>query len=526
VGAVKNARRLIALNDAAERAGWRVGMSFADACAIVPDLMSADEAPQEDARLLSAVADWCERYTPLVGLDAPDGLLFDITGVAHLFGGEAALAQDLTQRLAGFGFRTRIGIADTVGAAFAMAHHGKERIVPCGKTREVLAPLPLAALRLPLETRQGLSRLGLKTIADLMACPRGPLTARFGAHLMRRLDQALGAEEEPISPRQPAPALSVEQGFAEPIFRDEDVLLIIGRLTERLCESLEKRGEGIRRIRASVFGVDGRLFRLDIGTSGPLRDGVRLHRLFADKFATVSWDCEFGFDCIRVSVLETQSVSPAQKNFAAGEDDGQTVSHLIDRLTARLGETRVLRLVEQDVHVPEHACVAIPAADAEEFSVPITSPLRGGRNAEAASAARHFGWGDGCGEAPPPEIARDARSQFRPPRKGEVMPRTHDTLAAMRPVRLFERAEPIEAIAEVPDGPPVRFKWRRAVHHVARVEGPERIALPWWRDGKNRPLTRDYFRVETDAGARLWLYRDGLFRETLGPRWFLHGFLP
>src|ERR1051326_1918768 len=235
VGAVKNARRLVALNDAAERAGLRVGMSFADACAILPSLVYADDAPQEDARLLSQLADWCERYTPLVGLDPPDGLLFDITGVAHLFGGEACLARDLAQRLKGCGFKARIGIADTVGAAFAIAHHGNDMIVPAGRTREALAPLPLAALRLAFETRQGLARIGLKTVGDLMMQPRGPLTARFGREVMRRLDQALGAEEEPISPILPVPALSAEQGFAEPVLRDEDVLEVIGCLTQRLC---------------------------------------------------------------------------------------------------------------------------------------------------------------------------------------------------------------------------------------------------------------------------------------------------
>jgi protein ImuB len=262
--------------------------------------------------------------------------------------------------------------------------------------------------------------------------------------------------------------------------RDEDVLHIIDRLTLHLCASLEKRGQGARRIMASVFGVDGRVFRLEIGTSRPLRDCTKLHRLFTDKFANATWDSEFGFDRIRVSVLEAESLGPAQKDLTAGEDNGHTLSHLIDRLTARLGECRVLALVEQDTHVPEHACVAIPAAEAEDFA--------------------------------------------SKPHKGEGI--KLDTLAAARPVKLFERPELIEAVAEVPDGPPVRFTWRRTTHQVVRVEGPERIALPWWRDGKNRPLTRDYFRVETEAGARLWLYRDGLYGETVGPRWFLHGFLP
>jgi len=136
------------------------------------------------------------------------------------------------------------------------------------------------------------------------------------------------------------------------------------------------------------------------------------------------------------------------------------------------------------------------------------------------------GGGIVAGALPPPEIARGrSRAISTSPQGGDDVLK-HDTLAAVRPVKLFERPEAIEAVAEVPDGPPVRFKWRRTMHQIIRVEGPERIALPWWRDNENRPLTRDYFRVETDIGARLWLYRDGLYGEALGPRWFLHGFLP
>jgi protein ImuB len=289
------------------------------------------------------------------------------------------------------------------------------------------------------------------------------------------------------------------------------VLCVIDRLTQRLCASLEKRSQGARRIMASVFGVDGRVFRLEIGTSAPLRDGDKLHRLFTDKFANVTWDSEFGFDRVRVSLLEAEAIASAQKDLAAGEDNRQTVSHLIDRLSARLGESRVLKCVEQDTHVPEHACVTVPAAEAEEFGY---SPAK--RKSERASAPSTMlrmvqleSW-----------RARGAGPRFA----GED--HAIDTLAAVRPVKLFERPELIQAIAEVPDGPPVSFRWRRMSHTVARVEGPERIALPWWRDGENRPLTRDYFRVETDDGARLWVYRDGLYRETIGPRWFLHGFLP
>jgi protein ImuB len=482
VGSVKNARLLIAINDAAARLGLRAGMSFADACAICPTLDWAETAPEEDARVLDGVAGWCERYTPLVGIHPPDGLIFDVTGVAHLFGGEAALARDLLTRLKAQTFHARIGVADTVGAAWAAARHGKTPIIQAGETEEALASLPLSALRLAPEIRDGLVQLGLKTVGDIMARPRAPLTARFGAELMQRLDQAVGREEEPITPRLPVPSFSVEQGFPEPLLRDEDLTAVLARLTERLCDLLEKRGQGARQMLVSFFGVGGTVNRIQIGTSGPLRDASRLNRLFTDKFALGQWDNEFGYDRIRLAALETGMLVPAQKDLSCGED-GPELAHLIDRLTVRLGALRVLRFMAQDSHVPEQESVVIPAASADEFAqLPPTSSPQG---------------------------------------RGEVA----DSLAPARPLRLFERPERIDVIAEVPDSPPVKFRWRRVAYDVARVEGPERIAMPWWCEGK-RVLTRDYFRVETRDGARFFLYREGLYGETAHPSWYLHGFLP
>ena len=494
VGPLKQARVLTAVNDVAARLGLRVGLSFADACAIHPALAWAESAPEQDARLLEAIADWCERYTPLVGLDPPDGLFFDITGAAHLFGGEVSLARDLVKRLAAQGLHARIAIADTVGAAWAVARHGKMPFVPPGQTAAALAPLPLAGLRLSSEIHDGLAQLGFKAIGDIMDRPRAPLAARFGEGLMRRLDQALGRDDEPITPRTPIPPLSVEQGFPEPLLRDEHVLAVLARLEERLCGLLESRGEGARRMLASFFGVDGTVHQLQIGISRPLRDAARLHRLFTDKFSLQQWENEFGFDRIRVAVLEAESFVPSQKDLAGGGEGGELV-HLVDRLSARLGAARVLRLMPQDTHVPELESVAVPASSAAEF----TSRLRRGRRGEARTT-KPGGWVE-C-------------------------PSRQDSLAPPRPLRLFERPEPISAIAEIPDGPPVRIRWRRVSHDIARVEGPERIAMPWWRDKDNRALTRDYFRVETVGDARLWLYREGLYEETAQPRWFLHGFLP
>jgi protein ImuB len=522
-GTVKNARLLTAVNDAAARAGLRVGMSFADACAIQPALHWAEAAPEADERLLLALAGWCERYTPLIGVNRPDGLMFDITGVAHLFGGEMALARDCAKHLSRFGLHTRIGIADTVGAAWAAARYGKIAILPSGQTAAAVASLPLGALRLTEEIRNGLRQLGLKTIGELMTRPRAPLAARFGQELIQRLDQIAGREDESITPLLPVPQLSVEQGFPEPLLRDEDILGVLARLGERLCAMLEQRGQGARQMKAWFFGVDGTVNRLAIGTSRPLRDAGHLHRLFTDKFALAKWDNAFGFDKIRLAVMEAESLAPAQKDLTAGED-GPDFAHLIDRLSARLGESRVQRLMPQDSHVPEHASVAVPAASVKEFG-PFSSPPERERSSGVAGSGggqlmvrRH-------GPSPKPSGVY-ARDSFVPPFSREGKTIEQDSLAPARPLRLFKRPEPVETIAEVPEGPPVSFRWRRISHEIASVEGPERIALPWWRDDKDRVLTRDYFRVQTADGARLWLFREGLYSETERPRWFLHGFLP
>jgi protein ImuB len=473
---------LTAVNDAAAALALREGQSFADACAIYPDLAWAEAAPEEDARLLEKLVEWAERYTPYAGAHPPDALILDITGCAHLFGGEEALVRDALSRLKKLDFHARLGLADTVGAAWAVAHHGKSPIVLSGKIADTIATFPLASLRLHPDTLAGLKQLGFKTVADIMARPRAPLTARFGPELLLRLDQALGRDEEPVTPRVPVPPFSVERAFPEPLVRDEDLLSVLSHLLVRLCRMMENRDEGARALVASLFAVDGRCARIEIGTSRPLRDARRLHRLFADKFALSTIDNEFGFDRIRLSAT-AEPFESSQRDLSAGED-AIAFSHLVDRLSARLGEHRILRFLGQDTHVPEQASPAVPAASAEEFS--------------SASLAL--------------------------PSKGIGTPE-QDSLSLARPLRLFERPEPIEVLAEIPDGPPARFRWRRVLHQLARAEGPERIALPWWI-GEGQSRTRDYFRVEALDGARFWLYREGLYGAETTPRWFLHGLLP
>jgi protein ImuB len=473
---IKSALRLVALNETAERLGLSPGQALADARAMIPALEVIDEDGAADQALLSAIADWAERYTPLVALAPPHGLMLDITGAAHLFGGEEALRADLIDRLLEQGFLARAAIADTPGAAAAVAGFGEPAVVPAGTAPVVIASLPLAALRLDHDTVFALERVGLKRIGQIMNAPRAPLAARFGRELLRRLDQALGVEEEAIDPRRPLPALIAERRFGEPIAREEDIAATLASLAAGLAKKLEARGEGGRVFELALFRVDGAVSRTEVGTSRPLRAPKLVRELFREKFAGLAEeiDAGFGFDMVRLCVLATAPSHPSQIDLAgdaAGEAD---LDQLIDRIGARLGPERVGRIVAEDSHVPERAAVIEPID----------------------------GRGQGA-DSPAPSCPLSS--------------------VVSRPLRLFEKPEPVEAIAEVPDGPLVRFRWRRAVYHVVRAEGPERIAAEWWRDGSDE-LTRDYFRVEDPSGHRFWLFREGLFgRETTAPRWYLHG---
>ncbi len=514
---VKSALRLSAVNDAAASRGLRVGMPLADARAMYPKLNVADADEPADFALLEAIAEWCDRYTPLAGLDPPDGLTLDISGCAHLFGGEAALAADLVRRLAAQGIQARSAIADTVGCAWGVARFSDKATVLSGEERNAIAPLPLAALRLSGETIEALSQVGLKRIADVLDRPRAPLAARFGAQFVRRLDQALGREDEPIAPRLPIPAAIAEQRFAEPIALERDVLGTIEKLAGKLSALLERRGEGARLLQAALFRTDGKVFRVEAGTAEPLREPARIRHLFADRLGVIGDEIDpgFGYDMLRLAALVTERSEPAQTGLAQ-PDHAAELAHLIDRLGARFGLRRVTRFVAQDTHIPEFAVMAVGAASA---AFPGRSAARSG-----ALQTRDPGGFHEPG-------SRISGAPFHAaPRPGHA---EQDSLAPTRPIRLLARPEPVDAIAEVPDGPPVRFRWRHVLHEVAHVEGPERIAMEWWRDEAGNALMRDYFRVESREGLRVWLFRAWPKPKKKGEeqehdqqkptRWFLHG---
>ncbi|MBI3436782.1 MAG: DNA polymerase Y family protein [Proteobacteria bacterium] len=487
VAPVKSALRLVAADAAATRLGLHAGMALADARAMFPSLIVMDADPAADAHMLTAIAEWCDRYTPLVGLDPPDGLVLDVTGCAHLFGGEAALCRDLVTRLTARGFHVRLAIADTIGCAWAVARYGNTAIVPPGRVREAIYSLPLAAMRITAKTVDSLAQLGLRRVGDVLDNARAPFAARFGQVLLQRIDMALGQADEPMTPRLPLPALVAERRFAAPIALAADVIGTIARLARELELVLERRGEGARLLQVALFRTDGKVFRIEAGTVEPLRDAARAKRLFVEKLAAVSDDHDpgFGYDVIRLCAMATERLNAVQTSLEV-TDGGTDIAHLVDVLGARFGLRRVTRPVARDSHIPEFATAAMPAHMARANSGP----------------RQHF----------------EARTAQDYPL---VAP---DILSPARPIRLFAQPERIEAIAEVPDGPPVRFRWRRVLHEVAAAEGPERIAMEWWRDEEDRVLTRDYFRVESSAGMRVWLYREGLYeRETPTPRWFIHG---
>jgi protein ImuB len=465
------------MNPAAAELGLRVGQALADARAMYPSLLVDHADDGADQRLAEALADWLGRYTPLVGLSPLDGMTLDITGCAHLFGGEEAMRGDIVRRLALQGFKARTAVAGTPGAAWAFARFGAKRVVADDALRESLLGLPLAALRLDAIKLDALSRVGLKKIADIVDRPRAPLAARFGAILLRRLDQALGVEEESITPRLPLPPYIAERCFAEPITQEDHILQTIEHLAVDLARRMEERGEGARALQVTLYRVDGAVRRLSVATSKAQRDTRALCRLFKERFSSLvdELDPGYGFDVVRLSVTASEKVHIAQRDIVSSATGSDDVAHLIDRLGVRFGLGRVLRFAPQATHIPEFAVAPVPAHQ------PVPAML-------------------------------------------SVECRVQDAVGPVRPLRLFDRPEEIKAVAEIPDGPPARFQWRRVSHEVARAEGPERIAMEWWRDAQGQALTRDYFRVEDDHGRRFWLYREGLFgAETVSPRWFMHG---
>jgi protein ImuB len=456
-----------AVNPAAHVLGLKPGVAVADARAWVPQVVVLPLDPDNDAADLKRLADWATRFSPLVTIDGADGLMLDIAGCAHLWGSETRMLADLDRHMRCFGLHHRSAIADTIGASWATARFGtrSNRIVQPGQQRTVLSDLPPQALRLPEELCAQLQRLGLKRIADLCALPRAALARRFGAMLMDRLDQALGWQDETLSPLLPPPQCYVRMDFAEPVSQRAGIDRALDLLLKRLTEALRPHESGPRKLDLSCYRLDGETQRVSIGTARASLDAAHLFRLFEEKLDLLRPDD--GFEAMRLSGREMERLQAHQRDFEAGRAVHHDLAPLIDRLSNRLGEHAVHRFETRESHIPERAVRRLP-------------PL-----AES--------------------------------------PRLHWPKASQRPVRLLPHPEPIEAVAPIPDDPPVQFRWRHVLHKVRAAEGPERIAPEWWLPGEEDSEIRDYYRVEDSDGRRFWLYRAGLYQSTPTPRWFLHG---
>jgi protein ImuB len=479
-----NALQIFSLDDAAVRFGLEVGLPLANARAICPQLQIFDADEAADASALNAIADWCDRFTPLVALDSPHGLLLDITGCVHLFGGEAAMMRLVCGVLTAQGFAVSAAIAGTSVCARTLTRHVHGRIVADGEEAAAVKPLPVSALGADDAVVIGLRRAGLKTIGDVASRARHEITARFGAGFTTLLERALGQGDAPISPRQPLPDYIVEKRFAEPVTAGTVIAATLSGLAGMLVVAMAQQGKGARKLEARFFRTDGAVRTIVVDTGQPVTNSAVIDRLFAERLDALSdpLDPGFGFDLIRLSASRTEIVVQQQRDLDANVHDNDELTTLIDRIAARIGGRRVVVHLPQDTHIPERAVLAAPAQ-------------------HHLAAAALANW--------------PARVEREPP---------------LRPLRLFERPEQIKVIAEVPDGPPARFVWRRAAHAVVRAEGPERVAMEWWRP-QGAMLTRDYFRVEDAEGLRFWLYRDGLYdREieqqegkAVQPSWFMHG---
>ena len=470
-----NAARLTALSAEAQALGLVLGLTLADARARMPGLVAIERDHAAEARMLDRLVAGARRYTPAVAPEPHDGLVLDIAGCTHPYGGEAGLARDFARRLATHGIEARMACGDTPEAARARARFAHT-------PRCDLHDLPVAALEAAPEVTLALRRAGLKTIGDLARRPSAMLTARFG-DLALRLHRLLGEEDRRISPKRPHAPVFALRRFAEPIGRVDDALACLDDLMRETGVTLLERHEGGRRFEARLFRSDGKVAHVAIETGMPTRDPAILVRLLRERIDALAdpLDPGFGFDLIRLDVTVTEPLAPTQTALEAGAPPGEPLAALIDRLAARLGTQRIVRAAPLDSHIPE--CASTPAAPAGTHAWP----------------------------APP---------EGEPP---------------LRPLQLFDPPQRVaDLIYGLPDGPPRRFTWRGRRHEVARWEGPERIAPEWWRrpgaprapdPGKARAgLTRDYYRVEDAAGYRFWLFRHGLQgREKAAPDWYVHG---
>jgi len=455
-----------AANAMAQTLGIHIGMAAADARAVIPSLQVLDDKPEQAVKLLTGLAEWCIRYTPSVAIDPPDGLIMDVTGCAHLWGGEDQYITAISKRFQHFGYDTRIAMADTVGCAWAIARFGTvAAVIETGHQLTALLSLPPAALRLEAATIERLEKLGLRTISNFISIPRTALRRRFSQQLLIRLDQALGYIEEGIQPVQPVEPFQERLPCLEPILTAKGIEIALRRLLGALCQLLQQEQKGLRVALFKGYRADGKIEKVEISTIRPSNNILHIFKLFEFKLSSI--EPALGIELFILEAPRVEVLSPFQetlwKNNAGLDDTG--LSELLDRITGKMGENHIHRYLPDEHYWPERSLKLAVAINEK----PATT------------------WKAG-----------------RP-----------------RPLQLLSKPAPIDVTAPIPDYPPMLFRYKGTLHKIMKADGPERIEAEWWlQQGQHR----DYYCVENEAGNRYWLFRLGHYDVAKTYQWFIHGF--
>jgi len=467
LSAKENNRMVITeANKAAEKEGLRSGMVVADARAIVPTLNVVEDKAGRDIKLLRGLGEWCIRFTPLAAVDGTDGLILDVSGCAHLWGGEEPYLKEMLNRLRTAGYGVRGAMADTMQTACAIARYGKGYpIIQQGKQAEALAPLPSTSLRLEPETIDRLYQLGLTTIGKFMSIPRGALRRRFGPGLLHRLDQALGQETEALEPIVPLELFTERLPCLEPIKTRTGIEIALQRLLNTLCLRLQQEGKGLRTAVFKSYRLDGKVQEIAISTTRATAKAEHIFKLMEIRLGTIEPD--LGIELFVLDAPKIEEAGPAQVTMWSGssglEDTG--LAALLDRLVGKFGAGVVKRYLPEERYWPERSI----------------------------------------------REATDLRET----------PTTNWRTDRARPINLLQQPEPIQVTAPIPDYPPMLFRYKGVLHRTAKADGPERIEREWWID---QGPHRDYYTVEDEEGRRYWLFRSGHYRDDESPEWFIHGF--
>jgi len=443
--------------------GIHPGMVVADVRAIFPEVEVIPAEPEVDAKLLDKLAEWCFRFSPIVAVDLPDGLVLDISGCPHLWGGELPYLESIIDRLLKGGYAARAAIADTIGAAWAVARFGRDLIIEPGKQEETLQQLPPAALRLDNPTLQRLDKLGFRRISQLITIPRNNLRRRLGDGLLFRLGQALGTERELLKPIQPTPVYLERLPCLEPIRTAKGIEIALERLLDMLCTRLSSEGKGMRSGTLKGYRLDGETVQITIGTNRASRNAAHLFKLFELKIPEL--EPALGIELFTLEATLVEDVTEAQEAlWSLGSNNQTAIAELLDTIAGKVGPQCIRRYLPQESYWPEHSVKEVSSLDSQ--------------------------------------------------------PETEWRTDRPRPMQLLSRPEPIEVMVVVPDYPPMHFRYKGELIRIVRADGPERIEQEWWL--QHGP-PRDYYRVEDDTGARYWIFRLGLYGRGK-PQWFLHGY--